>query len=101
MRSTYQQLLFNYYNPVALLEQTEHKGKQSNLFTFLAAELSLLKTVSLAANFGYENQQNLTSYYVDKSSFWVGRNRNGWASQNKTHQNNQFVDAFVKLLLLG
>jgi len=92
----FQQILFDYYNPVAMLEQTKHKGKQSNLFTFLSAELDLLKTVSLAAKYGYENQQNLTSYYVDKNSFWVGRNRNGWASQNKSQQNNQFVDAFVK-----
>ncbi len=97
----YEQVLFDYYNPVAMLELNPNQGQQQQLFTKLSAQWQLFPNISLHGTFGKENNQNKQVAYFSKNSFWIGQDRNGYASQSKVNVDNQFFNAHIDITPLS
>jgi iron complex outermembrane receptor protein len=89
----FQQTLYDYLNPVAMLEQIRNQ-RQTNLVNIsLEAEYRPIDEVKLLARYGRQRQTSERSEYFSKSSLGTGMNRNGYATKEEDKNNNQLFES--------
>jgi TonB-linked SusC/RagA family outer membrane protein len=79
----FQQVLFDYYNPVAIIELDKNEGKKRYMDLSLKASYDLTEGLRLDATYAVGNNGNLGGIYYDKNDYWGGINRNGLASRQE------------------
>ena len=72
----YQAILFDNFNPVAIIDQNENKGINRELNFNIQAEFSLIDELSITANYGQQYGTRLNTEYYPANSFFRGLNRN-------------------------
>jgi len=75
----FQAILFDNFNPVAIVEQNINDGQRKNLNYNVQAEFDLIEEVSLSANFGQQFNSRSNGEFYPNNSFFRGLNRNGLA----------------------
>ncbi|MDT0678493.1 SusC/RagA family TonB-linked outer membrane protein [Autumnicola musiva] len=89
----FQQTLYNYFNPVALLEQDRNE-RQTNLLNLnLQAELKPLNNLSILARYSRQRYMRENASYTSKFSLGTGLNRNGYASRDEDKSNNYLFES--------
>jgi len=78
----FQQVLYDYYNPVQILEQNKYDGKDRLLLLAVKGTYQIMKGLSVDAFYSRQNANYLRGRYYDKNSYWVGRDRNGLAARS-------------------
>ncbi len=86
----FQQALFDYYNPVSILEQNVNDAQRKLILGSLRAEYELVRGLKLAAQYSLERTNETEGRYYDKNSFWVGANRNGLAENRNDESSQQY-----------
>lgn len=89
--------LFDYYNPVAMLNLHTDQGNQKQLFTKLSTQYKLLPFLQLTGEYSRENYQISGASYTSKNSFWRGSHRNGIATKSNRESSNQFFNTHLEL----
>ena len=89
----YQQVLFDYYNPVAIIEQNTRSNAIKTLAASLRGEYSLTDDLSVAAFYSSQRSNTTFDQYFDKNSFFVGQNSTGQA----TKRNDEGQDQLFRL----
>lgn len=69
----YQNQIFDYYNPVALLEQFSDQGEQNIYTANLNVNWDIIENVSAKVHYGWQQQADTRHYRVDKDVYYVGR----------------------------
>jgi len=92
----FQQILFAYYNPVALVNQTENDGKYSLFNIRLRGNYALTDNLSVNASYSLQSAGESHNRYISKYSLGDGINRNGLAFKSSDSHNNQLVEAGFK-----
>lgn len=82
----YQAILFDNYNPVAILEQNLNDGKRKNLNYSAKVDYSLLKNLTWTVNYGQQFEDHLNGSYFSSKSLYVGNGRNGLARRYTSDQ---------------
>ena len=77
----FQQVLYDYYNPVQILEENRNDGKDRLLLMAVKGTYQIMKGLSVDAFYSRQNANYLRGRYYDKNSYWVGRDRNGLAAR--------------------
>ena len=86
-----QQVLFDYYNPVAIIEQNSWDREIKTLTANIRADYNLTNDLKVGVFYSSQRSNELDLQYFDKNSFWVGENRNGLAEQvNEEDQDQLF-----------
>lgn len=75
----YQAILFDNFNPVAILEQNINEGKRKTINYNARVDYSLLENLTLTVNFARQFENNFNGTYYSRNSFFVGLNRKGLA----------------------
>lgn len=75
----FQAILFDNFNPVAIIEQNINEGKRRNLNFNTQVSYSLTDELSITANYGQQYETNLNGEYYARNSFFRGLNRGGLA----------------------
>ena len=78
----FQQIVFDYYNPVSILKLNKNEGKNRILNLSLKGIYEITKGLSIDALYSLQNSGDLTGIYYSKADYWGGINRNGLASRN-------------------
>ena len=89
----FQQVLFDYYNPVAILELNTNEGKNRMLNLSLKGTYEILKGLSIDAFYSIQSSGNLGGNYRDKNDYWGGMNRNGLASRNADNYSSRLFES--------
>lgn len=76
----YQQAAFDYYNPVAILEQNKNDRQRNIVLINGRADYKLLNNLTLSASYSRERTTQNTNTYYNKNSYWIGADRNGLAN---------------------
>jgi TonB-dependent starch-binding outer membrane protein SusC len=76
-----QKELFDYYNPVAILQLNKNEGKNRILNMSLKGTYEIFKGLAIDAVYSIQNSSDLTGIYYSKADYWGGINRNGLASR--------------------
>ena len=87
----FQQVLFDYYNPVSILKQNTNQEIDRILNLSLKGTYEIVKGLNIDAFYSVQNSGNLNGQYLNKDDYWGGMNRNGLASrQADSHASKLF-----------
>jgi TonB-dependent starch-binding outer membrane protein SusC len=75
----FQAILFDNFNPVAILEQNVNEGKRKNLNFNAKIDYSITDDLSVTANYAQQYANNLNGEYYSRNSLFRGLNRGGLA----------------------
>jgi TonB-linked SusC/RagA family outer membrane protein len=92
----FNQVLFDYYNPVQILEENKNDGQDRLLNIALRGTYSLGYGISLDAFYSMQTSEGLRGTYYDKNSYFVGMNRNGLASRSNNVASNQLFETTAR-----
>jgi iron complex outermembrane receptor protein len=94
----FQQVLFDYYNPVAILELNTNKGKNRILNLSMKGTYEIVKGLTVDAFYSIQNTDRLTGVYYDKNDYWGGMDRNGLASRNLDNSATRLFETTTRYL---
>lgn len=90
----YQAILFDNYNPVAILNQNINEGKRKNLNYNAKVDYALLNDFVVSVNYGQQYQNNLDGSYYARNSLFVGFNRGGLARRFISDRSFRLFEAY-------
>lgn len=85
----FQAILFDNFNPVAIVEQNINEGQNKNLNYNIQAEFDVVEELSLSANFGQQFNSRSNGEFYPSNSFFRGLNRDGLA--RRFFEDNEFT----------
>ncbi len=77
----YQAILFDNFNPVAILDQNINEGKRKNLNYNAKVDYTIIDGLTLTANYSQQFYNNLNGSYYSRKSLFRGFNRGGLAGR--------------------
>jgi iron complex outermembrane receptor protein len=92
----FQQILFDYYNPVAILELNTNEGKNRMLNVSLKGTYEIIKGLKIDAFYAIQSSDGLDGTYYDKNDYWGGMNRNGLASRSSNTSFNRLFESTAR-----
>lgn len=75
----FQAILFDNFNPVAILEQNTNTGKRKNLNFNTKVDYAINHNITVTANYGQQFESNFNGEYYSRNSLFRGLNRGGLA----------------------
>jgi TonB-linked SusC/RagA family outer membrane protein len=91
----FQQVLFDYYNPVSMLRLNTNEGKNRILNLSLKGTYEIIKGLTVDAFYSIQSGGSLGGVYYNKHDYWGGMNRNGLASRNYDNSLNRLFESTV------
>jgi len=88
--------LFDYFNPVAMIEQNFNRGRVNRLFGNARAELIIAPGLTGALLVGQERQNSSYSEFYSKESKFRGFGRNGLGVQGTDNYTNNMLEATLR-----
>jgi TonB-linked SusC/RagA family outer membrane protein len=89
----FQQVLFDYYNPVSILKLNKSETKNRILNLSLKGTFEIVKGLSIDAFYSVQNSGRLEGDYRDKNDYWGGMNRNGLARRNSENYSSRLFES--------
>ncbi|MDF1574755.1 MAG: SusC/RagA family TonB-linked outer membrane protein [Bacteroidales bacterium] len=89
----FQQVLYDYYNPVALMEQNKNEGKDQRVNVALRGTLEIIDGLKVDAFYSVQDQTFQRGSYRDKNSYGTGMNRNGLARRSFDENSFQLFES--------
>ena len=90
----YQAILFDNYNPVAILEQNINEGKRKNLNYNAKLDYTIFNNLTLSVNYGQQYQNNLDGSYYARNSLFRGFDRGGLARRFTADRSFTLFEAY-------
>jgi len=88
----YQNVQFDYYNPVSIIEQNINEETERLLNFHVKGDFEVIEGLNFDMAYSQQTENTLGGYYVDKQSFWGnGASRNGYAARGTE---NDFIKIF-------
>ncbi len=84
---------FDYYNPVAILEQNTWDGNEKVFGANGRAELEIVDGLKVAAFYAQERKNTVEGRYFSKEDLWMGAGRNGLAERDMEESKTQVFEA--------
>ncbi|GAH12426.1 unnamed protein product, partial [marine sediment metagenome] len=92
----FNQVLFDYYNPVQMLEQNINEGTDKRLNVAVKGAYEIIDGLILDAFYSIQSESFLRGEYRDKNSYWEGMNTNGYASRRQDNSYNQLFETTAR-----
>lgn len=89
----FQQVLFDFYNPVAIIEQNKRQTERKSLIANIRGDYDLTDNLVFSLFYSQQRSNTIFGQYYDKNSFWQGENRNGLATQRNDEAADQLFRA--------
>src|SRR5664279_1282480 len=107
----FQQVLFDYYNPVAFMELDKNEGLKRIFNMSLKGNYKIMNGLAIDAMYSQQGINQTDGKYFSKYDFWGGINTNGLASRQQDNSSNRLFEStihyngdlasFINLNLLG
>lgn len=91
----FQQLAFDSFNPVAIVEQSTHDRRRNGLQGQLDASLQLLRGLQLKGRVAQQRMQENNGEYYNKEAFFRGFARNGLARLSSVQAMNSLTESWL------
>lgn len=92
----FQQINFDYYNPVAILEQNVNEGTFKRILMSGRANYELIDGLSADVFYSQQRTNGVQGQYRAKNSYWVGADRNGLARRFTDESFNQLFETTLR-----
>ena len=94
----FQQVLYDYYNPVAILEQNVNDRKDQRVNVALKGTFEIIDGLKVDAFYSIQNQNENKGSYRDKNSYGTGMDRNGLARRWYDENSFQLFESTINYL---
>ncbi len=94
----FQQVLYDYYNPVALMEQNINEGNDQRINMALKGTFEIIDGLKVDAFYSYQKQNFARGSYRDKNSYGTGMDRNGLARRSYSENSFQLFETTINYL---
>ena len=91
----FQAILFDNFNPVAILEQNVNEGKRRNLNYNAKIDYSLTSDLTFTVNFGQQYENVLNGEYYSRKSLFRGLNRGGLARRYTSDRDFTLAEGYA------
>lgn len=91
----YQAILFDNFNPVAIIDQNVNEGKRKNLNYNAKIDYSITDNFTVTANYGQQFETNSTGEYYSRNSLFRGLNRGGLARRYTSDRSFTLFEAYA------
>jgi TonB-linked SusC/RagA family outer membrane protein len=91
----FQQIIWDYYNPVSIAQQDKSEGKSRILNLSLKGTYKILKGLDADAFYSVQSSGALGGQYFGLNEYWGGMNTNGLASRQEDNSNNRLFESTV------
>lgn len=91
----FQQLIYDYYNPVSICELNRDEGENRMLDLSMKGTLEVLKGLNINAFFSVMTNGSLRSKYFDSHDYWLGMNRNGLALKQEDNSLSRLFESYL------
>jgi TonB-dependent starch-binding outer membrane protein SusC len=91
----YQAVLFDNFNPVAIIEQNKNTGKRKTLNYSARVDYDVLKSITLTASYAQQQESNYNSQYYSRSSLYRGYNSGGLARRYSSDSEFNLFEAYA------
>ncbi|UGU17900.1 TonB-dependent receptor [Sinomicrobium kalidii] len=89
----FQETLYNYFNPVAMLEQNSNERQTNLLNVNIQGVYEPVEGLELLARYSRQRYTAEKASYTSKFSLGTGMNRNGYATRDEDKYNSQLFEA--------
>jgi iron complex outermembrane receptor protein len=89
----FQQVLFDYYNPVAILKLDTQNQKDRLLNMSVKGTYEIVKNLNIDAFYSFQTSNQHRSEYCSKYDYWGGMNRNGLATVQDDNQESKLFES--------
>ncbi len=90
----YQAILFDNYNPVAIIEQNKHTGNRKNLNYSAKLDYNVTKDLTWTVNYGQQFDDTSEDTYYSSKSLWTGYGRNGLARKQSSNKSFTLFETY-------
>uniref|UniRef100_UPI00404820CC SusC/RagA family TonB-linked outer membrane protein n=1 Tax=Roseivirga sp. TaxID=1964215 RepID=UPI00404820CC len=90
----FQAILFDNFNPVAIIDQNQNVGKSRNLNFSVQASYELAEGLNVTASYAQQLNSSVNGSFFPATSFFVGLNRTGLARRRTDEQKFTLFEAF-------
>jgi len=94
----FQQVLYDYYNPVAIMEQNSNDRKDQRVNVALRGAFEIIDGLKVDAFYSIQSQNENKSNYRDKNSYGTGMDRNGLARRWYDENSFQLFESTINYL---
>ena len=91
----FQAILFDNFNPVAILEQNINEGKRRNLNYNAKIDYSITNDLTFTVNYGQQYENQLNGEYYSRNSLFRGLNRGGLARRYTSDRSATLFEAYA------
>lgn len=92
----YQNVQFDYYNPVAIQEQNINEGNNKTLNFYVKGDYEFMEGLNFDISYAQQYFTRLQGRYFAKNSFWVGADRNGLAERNTNDTFTEILESTLR-----
>ncbi len=89
----FQQVLFDYYNPVQIVNEDVNEQKSRIMNLTLKGTYEILKGLNIDASYSMQNNSTLAGQYYNSHDYWGGMNRNGLASRQEDNTASRLFES--------
>jgi len=91
----YQAILFDNFNPVAILEQNTNEAKRKTMNFGGKVDFEVFKGLTLTANYGQQYETSMGGEYYSRSSLFRGLNRGGLARRGSSERTFSLFETYA------
>ena len=92
----FEQVLFDYYNPVSILEQNSNDGQDKRVNLAIRGGYEIIDNLVFELFYSIQTESDIRRQYRASTSFWVGRDRTGLARQQYDDRFNQLFESTLR-----
>jgi TonB-dependent starch-binding outer membrane protein SusC len=91
----FEQIGYDNYNPLSILEQSWYRGKNKAYSGNLKAEWQITPDLKALTTISHENQEALTGHYYAKTAAYIGRWNNGEGYRTNDETQNNYLNSSI------
>ena len=91
----FQQILFDYYNPVAIVNLDKNESKTNLLNVSVKGAYEIVKGLIIDASYSMQSSGALGGSYGDSHDYYAGMNRNGLATRSEDNSVSHLFESTV------
>ncbi|MFN8258842.1 MAG: SusC/RagA family TonB-linked outer membrane protein [Bacteroidales bacterium] len=92
----FQQVLYDYYNPVSIIELNKNDGTDKLMELSLKGTYEIFKGLMIDAFYSHQSFSFFRGRYYDKNSYFVGMGRNGLANRSTYNSASQLFETTAR-----
>src|SRR5664279_2141977 len=91
----FQQVLFDYYNPVSIIKQNTRNQSNRLMDVSLKGTYEIVKGLSIDAFYSTQTSSQLFGEYLSKNDYWGGLNTNGLARRTEDNWASRLFESTI------